>query len=98
MAESIAWLVILGLITLAFVALVRDNKRKARRTAAEFEKELADQKNSLVRAGLLQLDQFVGDINQKKAAVEFLKDEEQGQTRTGSKGDDEARTRSRDQD
>jgi hypothetical protein len=93
MAEGIAWLVILGLIALVFIALIRDSNRKSRRTSAEFERDLAEQKDTMLKAGMLQLDQFVGDINQKKAAVEFLKSEEQGQTKTGSKGDDEFRTR-----
>jgi hypothetical protein len=75
-----------------FWGLSRENERKRRRTAGEFEREVVDSRNSLMRAGMLDLDRFVGDISGKRAAVEYLKDEEQGQTKTGGKGDDAERT------
>ena len=43
---------------------------------------------------MLELDKFVGEAKGKQAAVEYLKDQEQGQTKTGSKGDDAERTQS----
>jgi hypothetical protein len=42
---------------------------------------------------MLELDRFVsGDLSGRRAAVEYLKDEKQGQTKTGGKGDNADRT------
>jgi hypothetical protein len=45
-----------------------------------------------MRAGMLELDKLAGNERNKRAAVEYLKDEKEGMTRTGSKGDDANRT------
>ena len=75
-----------------FWALARESGQKKRRTVQEYERDLANHRDSLMRAGMLELDKFVGNVNEKRAAVEFLKDEQQGMTKTGSKGDDKDRT------
>ena len=92
MQDGIIWLVVLALLALGFWSLARDNERRRNRTAQEFERDLADTKNSLLRAGMLELDKFVGNESQKRAAVEYLKDEEQGMTKTGGQGDNVDRT------
>lgn len=92
MQEAIIWLAVLALIGLGFWALARDNRRLRNRTPQEYERDLANTKSSLLRAGMLELNKFVGQEQQKRAAVEYLKDEEQGMTRTGGKGDDADRT------
>jgi flagellar biosynthesis/type III secretory pathway M-ring protein FliF/YscJ len=94
MDKALVWLVLFLLIGLVFWALVRDYDRRMRRNAEEYERELAEQKSSLIRAGLIELDKFVGDERSKRAAVEYLKDEQQGQTKTGGKDDDATRTES----
>jgi hypothetical protein len=86
------WLVVLALFALGFWSLARDNERRRNRTAQDFERDLADTKNSLLRAGMLELDKFVGNEQQKRAAVEYLKDEEQGTTKSGGKDDQVDRT------
>jgi hypothetical protein len=40
----------------------------------------------------VELDKFVGDVSGKRAAVEYIKDEEEGQTRWGGKSDEPERT------
>ena len=80
------------LIAAMFWAIVHENARKRRRTTQEYEKEMAEAKDSMMRAGMLELDKFMGDSKSKRAAVEYRLDEEQGRTRTGSKGDDADRT------
>ncbi len=92
MQEALPWLIVLGLIALMIWALTRESSQKKRRTVQEYERDLANNRNTLLRAGMLELDKFVGNVNEKRAAVEFLKDEEQGMTKTGSKGDDKDRT------
>jgi hypothetical protein len=92
MADAVGWLVVLLIVVLVFWSLSREGERKRRRSAEEFEREVVESRNSLMRAGMLDLDRFVGDISGKRAAVEYLKDEEQGQTKTGGKADDADRT------
>jgi hypothetical protein len=92
MQEAVPWLIVLGLIALMIWSLTHENKRQKRRTVEEYERDLANHRSSMMRAGMLELDKFVGNVNEKRAAVEYLKDEEQGATKTGSKGDDEDRT------
>src|SRR5262245_22510118 len=93
MGQAIGWLVALSLFALMIWALVKENTRQRNRTAAEYERDIVNARESMMRAGMLELDKFVGEANGKRAAVEFLKDEEEGQTKTGSKGDDAERTR-----
>ena len=92
MEQLLYWLIPLGLFGLMMWALIRENSARRRRTVEEFERDVANTKQSLMRAGMLELDKFVGESRGKQAAVEFLKDEEQGMTKTGSKGDDADRT------
>ena len=92
MDEAIPWLVLILLIVGTIWMVVGENSRKRRRTAQEYEREVAESKNSLLRAGMLELDKFVGKESEKRAAAAYLKDEELGRTRTGSKGDDADRT------
>jgi hypothetical protein len=90
--EATHWLIVLGVIALVFWVLVRDNSRLRNRTRAEYEQDVLNAQSSLLRAGMLELDKFAGETKQKRAAVEYLKDEEQGQTRTGGNDDDADRT------
>lgn len=88
MVELSYWLIALGVIALMFWALAREKTRLRRRSAEEYEADLANSKASLMRAGLVEMDRFLGETKQKTAAVEYLKDEEQGQTKAGGKGDE----------
>jgi len=94
MANALVWLVMLLVIALMFWALIRDQQRLKNRTVAEYERDLAESRNSMLRAGMLELDKFLVNEKEKRAAVEMIKDEEQGMTKTGSKGDDLGRTAS----
>jgi hypothetical protein len=51
----------------------------------------------MLRAGMLELDKFVGNTSAKRAAVEYLKDEEQGLTKSSGKADDKDRTEGEEQ-
>ena len=92
MVQAIGWVIAIAFVGLMFWALVKDDRKKRNRTAAEYERDLVDSRQSLLRAGLLELDKFVGEATNKRAAVEYLKDEEEGMHKTGSKGDDDQRT------
>jgi hypothetical protein len=92
MQEALTWLVVLLIIAGMFWALARESARQKKRTAEEYERDLAESKDSMLRAGMLQLDKFYGEARQKQAAVEYLKDEEQGMTKAGGKGDGPDRT------
>ncbi|HEX5733559.1 MAG TPA: hypothetical protein VF131_12055 [Blastocatellia bacterium] len=92
MLEALPYLIVLALFVLMMWSLTREKKQQKSRTAQEYERDLVNHRNSMMRAGMLELDKFVGNANEKRAAVEFLKDEEQGVTKTGSKGDDKDRT------
>jgi flagellar biosynthesis/type III secretory pathway M-ring protein FliF/YscJ len=91
MNDALAWLIAIAVIVLIFWALARENSRKRNRSVEEFERELSDTRESMLRAGLVELDKFVGDVSGKRAAVEYIKDEEEGQTRWGGKSDEPAR-------
>jgi hypothetical protein len=97
MGQAIGWIVVLALFGLMIWALARENQRQRSRSAQEYEEDIVDARESMMRAGMLELDKFVGEAKGKQAAVEFLKDQEQGQTKTGSKGDDADRTQSPEQ-
>ena len=92
MQDALIWLVVLLMIAGLFWALARENSQKKNRTAQEYERDVAEAKDSLMRAGLVELDKFYGATKQKQAAVEYLKDEEQGLHKTGGKDDDSERT------
>jgi flagellar biosynthesis/type III secretory pathway M-ring protein FliF/YscJ len=95
MGEALAWLAVLLVIAGMLWSLVRENNRKINRTAEEYEREMAESRDSMLRAGLLELDKFVVNEREKRAAVEYLKDEEQGLTKAGGKADDVDRTAGR---
>jgi hypothetical protein len=92
MEQALYWLISLALFGLMMWALIRDNNARRRRTVQEFERDVANTKKSLMKAGMLELDMFVGNERSKRAAVEYIKDEEQGMTRTGGKDDNTDRT------
>ncbi|HVG20685.1 MAG TPA: hypothetical protein VNI02_16670 [Blastocatellia bacterium] len=92
MVEALVWLVVLLMIAGMFWSLVRESNRKSNRTVEEYERELAESRSSMLRAGMLELDMFVGNEREKRAAVEYIKDEQQGLTKTGGKADDVDRT------
>ena len=92
MYEAMAWLIALGLFGLMIWALMKEDTKRRQRSAQEFENDLVEARQSLLRSGMLELDKFVGDTKGKRAAVEYLKDEEEGMHKTGSKGDDPDRT------
>ena len=94
MANALVWLVMLVVIALMFWALIRDQQRLKNRTVAEYERDLAESRNSMLRAGMLELDKFLVNEKEKRAAVEMIRDEEQGMTKSGGKGDDLGRTAS----
>ena len=94
MTDALVWLVVLGLIALMFWALARDRERLKNRTAEEYERDLAESRNSMLRAGMLELDKFLVNEKEKRAAVEMIKDEERGMTKSGGKSDDLDRTAS----
>lgn len=92
MYQLFAWIAVIIIFVLLIRMLIKEDDRRRNRTAQEFENELVESKQSLLRAGMLELDKFVGDTRNKRAAVEFLKDQDEGRHQTGSKGDDEERT------
>ena len=92
MEQAVTWLIALLVVALMFWAIMRENSRIKRRSVEEYERDLARAHKSLLRAGMLELDKFAGNEREKRAAVEYLRDEKGGMTRTGSKGDDADRT------
>lgn len=90
--QALYWLIPLALIALMLWSLVHERSRQRRRTSEEFERDVANTRSSMLRAGMLELDRFAGDARQKRAAVEYIKDEEQGMTKAGGKDDDADRT------
>lgn len=92
MGQALAWVVVLLIIVGALWAISHENERRRRRTVEEYEQDVADARSSMLRAGMLELDKVFGDRSGKQAAVAYLKDEEQGQTKSGGKDDDADRT------
>jgi hypothetical protein len=88
MGEALTWLILLALIAMLFWSLARESDRQRNRTVEEYERDQVNARNSLMRAGMMELDKFVGNEREKRAAVEYIKDEEQGMTKTGGKDDD----------
>lgn len=88
--EALAWVGAFALILGMFWLLVRDNARSRRRSVEEFERDVEANRGSLMRAGALGLEKVLSD--QRRAAIEYRIDQEQGTTKTGGKGDDEDRT------
>ena len=92
MTDALAWLIVLAVIALMFWALVRDRQRLKNRTVEEYERDQLEARNSMLRAGMLELDKFLVNEKAKRAAVEMIKDEAQGMTKSGGKSDDPHRT------
>lgn len=94
MEQALIWLVVLLAIALFIWTLVRENDRRRQRTAAEWEREQAERQGKMtqfIQAGALGLQGMLPD-EKRAAAIAFKKDEEQGMTKTGTKGDDAGRT------
>ena len=93
MEQALIWLIVILIIGLVFWVLVRENDRRANRTAAEWERDFAAGEGKMtqfMRAGALGLESML--IDEKRQAIAHQKDEEQGMTKTGNKGDDADRT------
>ena len=93
MAELLMWLAVFVAIALVIWALVHENDRRRERTVEEWEREHAagqGQLNQFIRAGAMGLDGIL--VSEKQQAIQYQKDEEQGMTKTGTKGDDADRT------
>ena len=95
MGDALIWLVVLLVIAGVFWSLARESNRQRNRTVEEYERDLANARNSMLRAGMIELDKFVGNEREKRAAVEYIRDENQGMTKTGGKDDDVDRTAGR---
>lgn len=93
MAQVLIWLVVLLAIALIFWMVAHENDRRRQRTVEEWEREHAAGQGKMtqfIQAGGLGLEGIL--ISEKREAIQYQKDEEQGMTKTGSKGDDADRT------
>jgi hypothetical protein len=93
MEQAITWLVVLLAIALIVWTLVRENDRRRQRTIEEWERDYAAGQGKMtqfIQAGALGLEGIL--ISEKREAKQYQKDEEQGMTKTGTKGDDADRT------
>jgi hypothetical protein len=93
MTQALTWIAVLFSIALMIWLLVSENDRRKRQTAAEWEREYAAGRGlttQFIQAGALGLEGIF--VAEKQAAIAFKKDEEQGMTKTGTKGDDRDRT------
>ena len=91
--QALYWLVPLVVIGLLFWLVVRENGRRGRRTVEEWERDYAagqGKTSQFIRAGALGLESIL--VDEKRQAIEFVKDEQQGMTKTGGKDDDADRT------
>jgi hypothetical protein len=95
--KFIYWLIPMALIVLLFWSLVRENDRRKHRTVGEWERDFAagqGKATQFLKAGALGLEAIL--IDEKRHAIEFKQDEQQGMTRTGGKDDDVDRTAEKD--
>ncbi len=93
MEQAITWVVVLLAIALIVWTLVRENDRRKQRTIEEWERDYAAGQGKMtqfIQAGALGLEGIL--ISEKREAKQYQKDEEQGMTKTGTKGDDADRT------
>ena len=93
MEQAITWLVVFLAIALIVWMLVRENARRRQRTIEEWERDYAAGQGKMtqfIQAGALGLEGIL--ISEKREAKQYQKDEEQGMTKTGTKGDDADRT------
>lgn len=81
----IPWLVVLAVAILIIWGMARENERKRKRTDLEYERDLANNRGSMIAAGALGLEKFLKPAQQ--AAIEYQQDERGGMTRTGGKSD-----------
>lgn len=74
------WIIALAFIALMFGLLMLDFRRKQARTVEEYEEEVQNEDlgRSMLRAGLLEIEKL--NKPQVQQAVEYLKDQQQGQT------------------
>jgi len=96
MEQLLIWIVVFVVIALVFWALVRENDRLRNRTVEEYERDFAagrGKTSQFIRAGALGLESIL--MQEKREAIAYQKDEEQGMTKTGGKDDDVDRTESR---
>lgn len=93
MTQTLIWVVVFLAIGLSLWTIVRENDRRRRRTVEEWERDFAagqGMASQFMRAGALGLEAIF--VAEKREAIEFKQDEQQGMTKTGTKGDDENRT------
>ena len=93
MEQAITWLVVFLAIALIVCTLVRENDRRRKRTIEEWERDYAAGQGKMtqfIQAGALGLEGIF--VSEKREAKQYQKDEEQGMTKTGTKGDDADRT------
>jgi len=93
MGQLLTWVIVFVAIALVIWTLVKENDRRQQRSVEEWEREHAAGQgltNQFIRAGAMGLEGIL--ISEKKQAIQYQKDEEQGMTKTGSKGDDADRT------
>jgi len=93
MEQAITWLVVFFAIALTVWMLVRENDRRRQRTIEEWERDYAAGQGKMtqfIQAGALGLEGIL--ISERREAKQYQKDEEQGMTKTGTKGDDADRT------
>lgn len=88
--KVIIWLAVLLVIVALFALLMRDSKRARERSVEEFERDVEENRGSLLSAGVAGLEKAIGD--HKRAAIEYRQDEQRGMTRIGGGKDDADRT------
>jgi hypothetical protein len=93
MEQAITWFVVFLAIALIVWVIVRENDRRRQRTIEEWERDYAAGQGKMtqfIQAGALGLEGIL--ISERREAKQYQKDEEQGMTKTGTKGDDADRT------
>jgi len=92
MEQLIPWLLVVLMVGVAFWAIARQGDRLRKRSVEEYERDVRDSRDSLLRAGMLELDMVLMNRDQKRAAIEYIRDEKSGETKHGTRGDDRDRT------
>jgi|SRR5215467_7586940 len=87
----LAWLIPVAIIVGTIVAFSMEKDRKRRRTEAEYQRDLENARGSMLGYRMLGLHEILAK-KETLAAIESVKDQEQGVTKTGSKSDDKDRT------
>jgi hypothetical protein len=93
MDSVLTWLIALVLIVAMFWLLSIDYKRKQSRTEEEYEEEVRSGQitgRAMAKAGFLEIEKMFKPSLQ--AAIEYVEDEKQGQTKAQEEGDDERKT------